>query len=215
MPDSQVSLKDKNRLPLLSVLMANVFTFYFVLNLEKLLSEDIVSALSNNWTSLLPLGGAFMVTTLLNGLLPSDFKGKIVFWRWTDPLPSRAAFSDYAKKDQRVDFSVIEQRFSPLPSTAKEQSTLWYRIYRDFRSDPSITQVHQDYLFMRDWCGFSLIALIVFGVFGAIVVDSGKIIALYYLVLLAQYLVTMIAARNYGTRMVKNVLALESSKNTP
>lgn len=208
-----MSLKDKNRLPLLGVLMANALAFYFVLNLEKLLSQDAIKTLSNNWETIVPLGGAFILTTLFNGLLPSEFKARLVFWKWNNPLPSRAAFTHYALKDQRIDLSVIQSRYAPLPTEEEEaaQSNLWYRIYRKFRDDPSIVHVHQDFLFMRDWCGLSMIALVVLSVATAVIVDSDKIALLYMLALFGQYIFTMISARNYGERMVTTVLALEST----
>ena len=208
-----MSLKDKNRLPLLGVLMANALAFYFVLNLEKLLSQDVVKDLSSNWETIIPLGGTFILTTLFNGLLPSEFKARLVFWKWNNPLPSRAAFTHYALKDQRIDLSVIQSSYAPLPSEREEaaQSSLWYRIYKKFRDDPSIVHVHQDFLFMRDWCGLSLIALIVLGIITIFLVDSAKIVVFYLLALFAQYIFTMISARNYGERMVTTVLALEST----
>lgn len=209
-----MSLKDKNRLPLSGVLMANALAFYFVLNLEKLLSQDAIETLSNNWETIVPLGGAFILTTLFNGLLPSELKARLVFWKWHNPLPSRAAFTHYALKDQRIDLSVIQNRYAPLPTEEEEaaQSSLWYRIYKKLRDDPSIVHVHQDFLFMRDWCGLSLIALIVLSIVTAVIINSNKIALFYMLALFAQYIFTMISARNYGERMVTTVLALESSE---
>ncbi|MGK7898123.1 MAG: hypothetical protein AB4372_32025 [Xenococcus sp. (in: cyanobacteria)] len=210
-----MSLKDKNRLPLLGVLVANALAFYFVLNLEKLLSQDIVNDLSSNWQTVVPLGGATILTTLVNGLLPSKVKARLVFWKWKNPLPSRIAFSHFAQRDQRIDFSVIERKFAPLPTQEKAQSSLWYRIYKKFCDDPAIVHVHQDFLFMRDWCGLSLISLVVLGSISMRIVDSGKIKLFYLLALIAQYLFTMISARHYGERMVMSVLALESTEGVP
>jgi hypothetical protein len=64
----------------------------------------------------------------LNGIISSNQKAVLTFWRFKNPLPACRAFSHYAQKDDRVDNKILEAKFSPLPETAKEQNSLWYKI---------------------------------------------------------------------------------------
>ena len=88
---------------------------------------------------------------------------------------------------------------------------MWYKIYQKHRDDPAITQVHRDYLLMRDWCAFSFLFLIVLAVTGLFIIEPSTVAWIYAALMLVQYLLTMIAARNYGVSFVRNVLAHESA----
>jgi len=205
----KTSLKENIRIPLLAVILGNAIVFYIAVKTGNVFSEGLV-ALLRNWQDALPVGGAVLLTTLANGLLDRDNKARVVFWRWHTPLPSREAFSRHARTEQRVDIEALENRLGLLPSDAANQSSLWYKIYRNHRDDPAVRQVHRDYLLMRDWCGLSFLSLIVLGGTGLFIIDPIIGAWIYGALLLAQYLLTMFAARNYGVSLVRNVLALES-----
>lgn len=203
------SLKERIRPALLLVILANLLVFYLAAKTGTVLSEGI-TALVRDWQDALPVGGAVLLTTLLNGLLNRDYKARAVFWRWHNPMPSRQAFSRHAAAEQRVDIEALENRLGLLPSDPAGESTLWYKIYKVHRDDPAVRQAHRDYLLMRDWCGLSFLGLIVLGGTGLFIIDPTATAWIYGALLLAQYLLTMIAARNYGVSLVRNVLALES-----
>lgn len=203
------SLKESIRVPLLAVILGNAVVFYIAVKTGNVFSEGLI-ALLRDWQDALPVGGAVLLTTLLNGLLNRDYKARVVFWRWHNPLPSREAFSRHAITEQRADLEALENSLGSLPSDAAGESTLWYKIYNDHRDDPAVRQAHRDYLLMRDWCGLSFLGLVVLGGAGLFIIEPRATAWVYSALLLAQYLLTMISARNYGVSLVRNVLALES-----
>ena len=203
-------LKESIRVPLVAVILGNAVVFYIAVKTGNIFSEGLVAVL-RDWQDALPVGGAVLLTTLLNGLLDRDKKARVVFWRWHNPMPSRQAFSRHAAAEQRVDVEALENRLGSLPSDPAGESTLWYKIYKVHRDDPAVRQAHRDYLLMRDWCGLSFLGLIVLGGTGLFIIDPTATAWIYGALLLAQYLLTMFAARNYGVSLVRNVLALESA----
>ncbi len=202
-------MKEKIGPALVVVVLGNFVVFYLAVKTGALFSEGI-AALVQEWQDALPVGAAVLLTTIANGLLSRDNKARVVFWRWDNPLPSREAFSRHSRAEQRINVQALDNQFGPLPSDPAGESTLWYNIYRTHRDDPAITQVHRDYLLMRDWCGLSFLFLLGLGTTGFYVIDPRATAWIYVAFLLAQYLVTMIAARNYGVSFVRNVLALAS-----
>ena len=99
------------------------------------------------WLLIIPL-----LLFILNGLLSSGQKAVISFWRFKNPLPACRSFSVYAQRDDRVDFKRLEEKRSPLPQDAKEQNSLWYRIYKTFQEEPVVKKSHKDFLLGRDMC---------------------------------------------------------------
>ena len=203
------SLKEANRPSILLVIFANLVVFFVAVKTGSIVSEGL-TALVRDWQDALPVGGAVLLTALLNGLLSRDNKARVVFWRWHHSLPSREAFSRHAKTEQRVDLEALENRLGELPDDPAGESALWYKIYRQHRDDPAITQVHRDFLLMRDWCGLSFLFFIVLGITGFFFIEPQTVAWVYVALLAAQYVLTMVAARNYGISLVRNVLALES-----
>ena len=44
-----------------------------------------------------------LATLILDGIVTSDFKAVLVYWKWRDPLPGHEAFTVHGRKDRRVD----------------------------------------------------------------------------------------------------------------
>ena len=204
------SLKGQNHGWLLVVILANFVVLYLAVKTGSLFSDGL-GVLVRDWKDALLAGGAILLTTLLNGLLSRDNKARIVFWKWNNPLPSRAAFSRHGKDDQRVDLCAIEKRFGTLPTSPEKQSALWYKIYSEYRDDPAVLQVHRDYLLMRDWCSLSVLFIFILGTIGVTMITPLEVKMLYTALLIGQYVLTMLSARNYGVSLVKNTLALGST----
>ena len=206
------SLKEKNLKWLIIAILANFAIFYLTAHTQALQANEFAEIVSD-WHKALPVGASVLAGTLLNGLLSRDFKARIVFWRWSYPLPSRLAFSKHAREEQRVDFAILQERFGDLPVSPEGQSSLWYRIYKSHENDLAVTQAHRDYLLLRDWCALSFLFLIVLGPVSFFLVVPKSIAASYSGLLLLQYAVTMIAARNYAASLIRNVLAIETGSS--
>ena len=117
------SLKDQNRWPLLLVILGNVAVFYIAVKTGALAAEG-VDQLVKDWKTIVPAGGTFVFTSVLNELLTPNDKARLVFWRWRDPLPGSRAFTKYAQQDVRVDLAALTSKFGALPTSPRDQNAL-------------------------------------------------------------------------------------------
>lgn len=160
-------------------------------------------------------GGAVVapvVVLLLTSLLSSDTKAVLVFWRFTETLPGHRAFSVYAVNDSRIDQDALRKNVGTFPDAAKDQNTMWYKLYKKVDSDVAVVQAHRHYLLFRDLATLSLLLAPILAILlyaaGASLTTSG--IALAFIIV--QYAATAVAARQNGIRFVTNVLALHAVK---
>lgn len=210
---TDTSLKDKNRWLLGLIIAANAAALLFVVHGSAADAQPILG-LQLEPERTIPVGVAFLVATVLNGLLKSDTKYRLVFLRWHYALPSHQAFTHHAHQDARIDVARLEQRHgAPLPVVPLEQSRLWYRLYKTVENAPSVTQVHRDFLLTRDWTGLAVLLL---GFAAPAVLYSTGLERdglVYVGALFVQALLVRQAASTYGERMVKTALAEVSAKD--
>jgi hypothetical protein len=209
---SSKTLKEQNAKLIWTFFSFNVLLFYAlaitpIINFEKFDWQEFVAG-RGIWLLIIPL-----VLFIINGLISSYQKAVITFWQIKNPLPACKAFSVYAKKDDRVDFNKLKSIYSPLPETAKEQNSLWYKIYKSFQDDPMVKKSHKDFLLGRDLTSIALLFLVVGGIAGIILIN-GSTKWWYLAFALVQYFILAVVAQNHGKRFVCNVLALETSKQT-
>lgn len=205
-----LSLKDQNKLPLLAIALGNIAVFILLVHGEPAQIADwggMVTALRRS----VPAGLALILVGIVNAQLSADMKARIVFGRWRHPLPGCEAFTRYARNDDRIDLAALERLFGPFPIAPKEQSALWYRLYKSVDTDPSVTQVHREYLFTRDYTCIALMLVLGFGPLGVIKIVSFTTAITYSALIVMQFLVVARAARNHGRRFVTTVLALKSA----
>jgi hypothetical protein len=204
------TLKEQNAKLIWTFFSFNALFFYAlaitpIINFKEFDWQEFVTG-RGIWLIIIPL-----VLFIINGLISSDQKAIITFWRIKNPLPACRAFSIFAKKDDRIDFNKLESTYSPLPETAKEQNSLWYKIYKSFQENPVVKKSHKDFLLGRDLTSIALLFLIVGGIAGVILI-TGSTKWWYLAFALVQYFILAIVAQNHGKRFVCNVLALETSK---
>src|SRR5690606_30227770 len=99
------------------------------------------------------------------------------------------------------------------PTEESEQNAKWYQLYKRIESEPAVIDSHSNYLLFRDIASMSLVlALIVpvAGAFANVANVTSMVIACGLFV--AQYLIAAIAARISGERLVRNVLAITSTR---
>lgn len=210
------SLKQKNQPQLMTFVVLNVMGLGAIaLGLPHLLSlvEGITKA---DWAILGKLMAVPAVLALVTGILgwsmPNSGEEALVFWKTGEHcLPSSRAFTVLGPRDARVDMQRLALREGPLPTSAAEQTALWYRMYRSHVDDVSIEDAHGAYLRFREMTTLVLALLLsCIGCFVWLHVP-GRRLALACLFLLVEYLFLMFAARNAATHLVTNVLAIESS----
>lgn len=160
--------------------------------------------------------GTFLAV-IANGILSSRVKESLVFWRLRDPLPGGRVFTELIQCDPRIDVQSLTRALGELPVTAHEQNATWYKIYKKHDSKIGVQDAQRNYLLTRDMTGFSVLTFCMVLVVSLLVALPVNRLLICLLVLFFEYLVTAVAARNYGNRFVCDVLAEESvvSKKPP
>ena len=149
-----------------------------------------------------------VIVLLLTSLLTADVKAVVVFWRIRDMLPGHRAFSIYAHRDSRINLEELRRKVGEFPVLPRDQNAAWYGLYKAVVEDPGVMQSLRNYLLFRDLSILSLmlsiVALIITLVTGGTIMTAMTVFGLLF----AQYVLSAIAARNNGIRLVTNVLAL-------
>ena len=206
--EKPVNLKAKNTPQLWILLSANIliicgiiFPQYF----KEIANEfDIVLIIKGLGASIAPL-----LLFLLNGLLSSNQKAILVFWKLKNPLPGSIAFSKLSKEDPRIDRKKLKEIHGNLPKNPKDQNRLWYKIYQKNTLDIVVSESHRTFLLARDSASLSFLFIVFIGI-PALVIATWPINIYYFSFLLVQYIVVVVGAQNRGRRFVTNVLAVES-----
>jgi hypothetical protein len=205
--DLPKSLKEQNRPLLWTIIAVNAMFLFAVVHANAIVLDDLRSIVSEP-EKLVPVGLAIVISTVLNGLLSTDAKARLVFLRWRNALPGHRAFSEYAASDSRIAPNVLKNILGgALPVDPVEQNRTWYRLYKTVEKEPAVDQVHRDFLLLRDYTGLSVLFFIFNGAVALYALSSWKVFGLYLVELMAQYAVARQAAAHYGVRMVTTVLA--------
>ena len=205
------TLKEQNS-KLIWVFFSFIFVLFYIVGLSQVInfSElEIKSVITVRgvWVLIVPL-----LLFVLNGIVSSDFKAILSFWRFKNPLPACRAFSFYADKDDRIDKNFLTSKFGQLPVLPKEQNSLWYKIYKKHQENPVVKKSHKDFLLARDITSVSFLFFIVGGI-SMLILSVESVKWLYVIYLLIQFIIFSIVAQNHGKRFVCNALAIETSTN--
>ncbi len=159
-----------------------------------------------------------IIVFLLNGLLTSDFKAKLVFWRRRHVYPGFRVFTTLIDKDCRINRGALENIYGKLPIEPNAQNELWYKIFKKDEFHPMVFDSHRSFLLSRDLTAFSFLLLCMYPMLALVaslffLVSCSSLIG-YLLFLLAQYLSCSLVSQHYGNRFACNVLAHASVFNT-
>ena len=174
--------------------------------------QGFLSQLASTFEDVRATDSVFVVLSpilalVLNGIVSSDNKARLVFWRWKDALPGHRAFSILAPTDARISIPVLKSRVSPWPKTPREENVAWYRLYKQYSSKPTIVQSQKSFLLARDLATISFLFALI-GPWGLLITQGNWYWApLYAVVMLAHYLILSVVAQNHGRRFVCNVMA--------
>ncbi|MDQ2844633.1 MAG: hypothetical protein M3Y72_27030 [Acidobacteriota bacterium] len=210
------SLKAKNQPQLITFVIANaVLVAVVILGFSKVLViGDVVS--KGNLAALGKFLAVPAVLSLITGMIgwamPRNVKETLVFWKTGKfCLPSCRAFTELGPADPRVDMTRLASRVGALPSAPAEQTALWYRLYRGHGDEPSVEDAHGAYLKFREMTHLSLVFSVVSMVAGGALHAPVRRMSAAVAILVLEYLILMLAARNASNHLVLNVLALEGS----
>ena len=204
-------LKKSYKWPLKALVVSNIVLFWAVaVSRADLSTVPALLATTSLKDGLFATLGA-IACFLLDGILPADAKHRAVYWRWYDPLPGSRAFSKHIHSEARADPHVLARMWGELPNDPGLQNRLWYKIYESVAHDIRTEEAHRATLYARDLTAYSALLLVLLST-ATFIFDTPWATAKWYLTTLAlQYLVTMMAARTYGVRFVRTVLAIAST----
>ena len=151
-----------------------------------------------------------IVAFVLDGLLSADVKARVVYWRRHHPLPGSRAFSDHVHREPRADPHRLAQKWGAFPNNPTDQNRLWYRIYMSVDGQVRVHEAHRSWLFARDLTAYSALFVVLLGSATVFTNAPWGVVSLYLSGLAIQYLAAMTAARTFGVRFVRTVLAVAS-----
>ena len=201
------TLKDQNAARLITIWALNAFFFLWIF-LDWRISTD-------NWESLLlgPLG--VVLASIVNGLVGSDTKAKIVFWKWNHPLPGTRVFSELIKRDNRINQSRAELQVKGIfKLSPDEQNILWFEYYASVQTNPLVISSERGYLFYRDYVSMLAIFSIPALLFGYYYSENMHSSVIYAISMALQYSLVMPVAIRTGNRFATTVVAVNFAQES-
>jgi hypothetical protein len=171
---------------------------------ELIIKNGVIAAVSS------------LLTFILNGVLPSGFKAALVFWRVKHIYPGCRIFTSLMNNDLRIDKDSLIRSYGELPVDPIAQNKLWYKIFKSNQFDPMIFESHKSFLLSRDLTGLAFLFFVCYS--AAALIDKfvfsndTRLLYLYIIYLLAQYVLLSIVSRHFGNRFACNVLAKVSAE---
>jgi len=212
------SLKQQNQVPLLLFALVNTCVFAAMLAGWDNFTAFVSEASKGNWSLVGRSLGVPAIAGLIAGIaswvVPRKLKETLVFWRiGVGCMPSSRAFSEIAQADPRIDVERLRARMGGFPASPSEQSSRWYSVYRKHQKEPAIEDANRAYLLYRDMASLVPVVGLAAVIVGLAVYLPARQSWVGVIVILAlEFLLTSVAARNAGIRLVANVLAIEASE---
>lgn len=220
MPDERKNIKNYNRFligfTLGNIIIYLIFTFGadIFLYIPNATNMIYINFLFDSGIIFLVLA---VLTFILNGLISSNSKASLVFWKKENGYPGYNIFTNLSDEDSRIDKSILINKFGRLPEKPYEQNRLWYNIYKKYEFDPMIFDSQRNFLISRDLTCLSFIYILTFPIVAVIQQYFFNIpfnwLLLYVGILIIEYMVLMKVSRNYGNRFALNVLAKATINN--
>lgn len=200
-----MSLKKDNERPLAAIFVINAVVFqYSWFGLPENDLRSIITYASG--LAACCLIGPIVV--LVNNVIPSGLKEKIVFLRNKNELASYRAF-DLAQRDRRIDPTAIHQMYGGAPPVDPvTQNGEWQRLYRMTQNAPSVVDAHRARLLLRDWLSMSILVLILCHLIALFYFSAQFWNWSYSAFCLLQIVAVRYAAVFASERMVTNVVAI-------
>jgi hypothetical protein len=206
--DQNNLLKNKNRKWLIFYLLGHIVLFALFSTFVIPTFDGVNGFLSKlkSPSGFFPLL-SFPLAIVLEGLIHSNHKAILIYWKANNPYPGSKAFTSIAPKDPRISMARLEKLFPDgLPQDPQDQNNNWYRLYRKYSDQPIVNDAHRFFLLTRDLAALTAI-LIPFCVTAHIFWQNSVEVVFYHiLVLTGLFILICISSQNYGKRFVANVL---------
>jgi hypothetical protein len=214
------SLKEQNAWLIRAAMIAHIIAFVWIaLEPGKLINAGSVELGKKLEGLAIPgsasLGLIVIASLLLLGLIPPDWRDRIIHLRWYNPLPGCRAFSVIGPKSSHIDMQGLAARIGVPPTDPAAQNFLFYRLYKPLRDDVGVCDAHRRYLAARDLGTISALLVIPLPIIAMIATHNMARAGWYGALLFLTYLLCAMAAKNYSWRMVQHVLALTAAQVLP
>jgi hypothetical protein len=156
MPNS--SLKEANKKSIWILIVIDIVAFTLLIN--DLPLDFLMSSFFSDKSTAMPLIASVtgpLLAGILNALIPSRVKDKMVFWRRRSVLPGHRAFSEIIHNDPRINVEKLKKVLGGFPKNEKKQNTLWYSIYVKHRNILTVSNAHQSFLLYRDFTAITFL----------------------------------------------------------
>lgn len=207
------SLKEQNAWLVRAAIIAHAIAFTWIaLEPAKLVRSGPVQLAAKLGTMAVPgsasLGLIVIASLVLLGLVPPNWRDRLIHLRWHHPLPGSRAFTVVGPTSSHVDMAALTAKLGVLPSDPGEQNRLFYRIYKPLRDDVGVCDSHRRYLAARDVGTITALLILPLPLLAFAVNHNLNRSVAYGACLLVAYVLCAVSAKNYGWRMVQHVLAL-------
>lgn len=198
--------------------LANIFVIIYIekiITIEGLLNQNdrSITLLVALFNSALFLSILYIFVLLSDSLFSESMKSKIIYF-WGH-LPGETVFSRMKVNVKDIRFTqqqVLERYkgiYDNMPSQRENkyryENSAWYTIYSKYRDNKMVYVSNRDYLVCRDMTSSTLVILILYSIFSVVLqLLPFKIECVIYLAIM--FIVTNIATRTKGERMVNNVI---------
>ncbi|WP_224958758.1 hypothetical protein [Geomonas subterranea] len=202
-----VPLKTQN-IPVFSLFIGWCSTLYVMFlstppaSINRL--SSILASVTSKESLLVALGP--IIILVVSGILSPQVKASLVYWRISHALPGHRAFSVYCKKDTRIDLKALEKKIGSFPVDQDDQNRQWYRLYKENSEKTIVINSHRNFLLSRDLAGASALATVILPLSLLLFTKFFWSTVGLFSILLTQYLIITLVARNHGERFVCNVL---------
>lgn len=212
---NEKTLKQDNLIYIRGYIIANILIFWLLSgfefsNLMESLEFSFGSITDKIIESIFVSVIFYIGSVIFCGLLSSNLKYILVFWRLKNPLPGTRVFTELMSKDPRIDIEILENKYAPIPTAPDNQNRLWYKLYKKHEYDKSVKEAQKYFLLTRELSSISFLLVFFLGTAGHFIFSSIQLWIIYQFSLIVAFLLTATSSRNYGTRFTMNVLALES-----
>lgn len=198
--------------------LANIFVIIYIekiITIDGLLNQNDKSTalFVTIFNSVLFLSILYIFVLLSDSLFSESMKNRIIYF-WGH-LPGETVFSrmKIKVKDIRFTQQQVQERYKSIYDSMPSQrenkyryeNSAWYTIYSRHRENKMVYISNRDYLVCRDMTSSTVVILILYSIFSvALQLIPFKIECVIYLVIM--FIVTNIATRTKGERMVNNVI---------
>lgn len=204
-----MSLKDNNNIKLFGLISAALLVcswFQFGMLVKHELTDYLLFGAYSALFS--------AVVVMINNVMPSALKHKIVFTRWKHELPA-SRLDAICKKDPRILFKEVENKWPEIFSSETDPHTrngLWYKqIYKTVVDRPEVSHAHQNFLLYRDVSTSIIVIVLLIACYDVYrhwyALEILAVEKNVYLVLSVFTLLALISARNNGERFVLTTVA--------